>query len=535
MNLAVKSAVQLKHKIYMQKRPVVLIIRDGWGVSPKAELDLPNHADATLLAKTPVQNTLIANYPWAFLTPSGEAVGLPAGQMGNSEVGHLNLGAGRIVYQDLTRINLAIRDGSFFKQQPFLDIANHVKQTNSRLHLMGLCSDGGVHSHIEHIFAILKFARNHEIHNVLIHCFTDGRDTSPTSGAGFVSRLKAEATKLGVGEIVSVIGRYFAMDRDNRWERVSQAYNALVNGVGRCRPDAVLALEEWYKEGKTDEFIPPTLIAKDDQNAKAHTIKDGDGVVFFNFRSDRARELTRSLTDQQFHQFERGILPKIKFVCMTQFDETFHLPIAFPPQRMTNLLSEVLSQHNLKQLHIAETEKYPHVTFFFNGGIEKSLPGEDRKMIPSPKVATYDLKPEMSAYEITEEVIRLIKSQSYDVIILNFANPDMVGHTGSISATIRAVEVTDDCVGKVLKAIQDVNGVALVTADHGNAEKMLDENGMPHTAHTTNPVHIFYVGQDSSKWKVRDGILADVAPTILALLGIQKPIEMTGSSLLLPV
>ena len=516
------------------KRPLVLIIRDGWGVSPSPTSRAEIEGNATLLAKTPVQDSLLANCPWAFLTPSGEAVGLPAGQMGNSEVGHLNLGAGRIVYQDLTRISLAVRNQTFFQNQALREVGEYVKQSNSRLHLMGLCSDGGVHSHIEHLFALLQLAHRQGIQQVLVHCFMDGRDTSPTSGVEYITRLEEQMASLGTGRIASIIGRYFAMDRDNRWERVAEAYNALANGVGRHRQDPIAAMREWYGEGKTDEFIPPTLVAKDSDSLMAQTIQDNDGIIFFNFRSDRARELTRALTDPEFHGFPRKSWPKTTFVCMTEYDETFHLPLAFAPQRLNNILAGILSKNGLTQLRIAETEKYPHVTFFFNGGVETPFLGEDRCLIPSPKVATYDLKPEMSALEITAEVIRRINSKAYDVTILNYANPDMVGHTGSVPAAIRAVEVTDSCVGQVLLALRKVGGVALVTADHGNAEQMVDANGKPFTAHTSNQVHIFYVGDDQSTWKLKSGILADVAPTMLSLLGLPVPNEMTGCSLLEP-
>lgn len=517
-----------------QKRPVVLIIRDGWGVSPNPNL-VQKEGNATLMAKTPVQESLLKNSPFGFLIPSGEQVGLPPGQMGNSEVGHLNLGAGRIVYQDLTRISLAIRERTFFQTPAFTKLLSSTKEAGGRLHLMGLCSDGGVHSHIEHLFALLELAQLHGLNRVFVHCFTDGRDTSPTSGVDYISQLENKIKTLGVGKIASIIGRYFAMDRDNRWERVEQAYKALVNGEGLYQKDAVSAMRHWYEQGKTDEFIPPTLIAEDKNQSADQTIKDNDAVIFFNFRSDRGRQLTRALTDPTFKGFVRNPWPKVHFVCMTEYDETFHLPVAFPPQQLTNTLGEVLAQHHLKQLRVAETEKYPHVTFFFNGGKEEPAPGEDHCLVPSPKVATYDLQPEMSAYEVTKQVTERIKSGLYDVVILNFANADMVGHTGSIPAAIRAVEVTDECVGKVLAAIKEVGGAALVTADHGNAEQMLDANGQPFTAHTTNLVHIFYVAADSAKWKVRDGILADVAPTILDLLGVKIPAEMTGKSLLQPV
>lgn len=516
-----------------QNRPVVLIIRDGWGVSPHPEL-VQKEGNATLMAKTPVQNEMLANCPKGFLIPSGEKVGLPAGQMGNSEVGHLNLGAGRIVYQDLTRISLAVRDRSFFEIPAFNKVISEALQSGKRLHLMGLCSDGGVHSHIDHLFALLELAKMRGLDRVFVHCFTDGRDTSPTSGLEYISQLEKVIHKLGVGKIATITGRYFAMDRDNRWERVEQAYNALTKAEGRLQKDAVSAMKQWYAEGKTDEFIPSTIIAENDAQARTQVVEDNDAIIFFNFRSDRARQITRAFMQPDFKGFSRSRWPKVSYVCMTEYDETFHLPLAFPPQQLNNTLGEVLAKNSLKQLRIAETEKYPHVTFFFNGGKEEPAPGEDHCMVPSPKVATYDLKPEMSAYQVTEEAVKRIKSKSYDVVILNFANADMVGHTGSIPAAIRSVEVTDECVGKVLAALKEVGGVALVTADHGNAEQMLDANGQPYTAHTTNLVHYFYVGPDGAHWKAVDGILADVAPTILTLLGVDIPAEMTGKSLLQP-
>lgn len=516
----------------MQHRPVLLIVRDGWGVNPATKQPGNKDGDATQMARTPVQDSLLKNCPWSYLTPSGSAVGLPDGQMGNSEVGHLNLGAGRVVYQDLTRISLAVKDGSFYQNPAFVKLMQSVKRTGGRLHLMGLCSDGGVHSQLDHLFALLELAQRQGLKQVFVHCFMDGRDTSPTSGVDYIGQLEAKMASLGVGKIVSVIGRYFAMDRDNRWERVSQAYRAMVNGEGTLRPQAGPALKQWYQEGKTDEFIPPTLIAPDQASVSQQTIRDNDGIIFYNFRSDRAREITRALMDPDFKGFDRGPRLKLEYVCLTEYDETFNLPIAFPPQRLTNTLAEVAAKHGLKQLRIAETEKYPHVTFFFNGGEEKPVEGEDRCLVASPKVATYDLKPEMSAYEVTEQLIQRLRSRKYDLIILNFANADMVGHTGSIPAAIRAVEATDECVGRVLQTLQEVGGVALVTADHGNAEQMLDENGKPFTAHTCNQVHLFYVGADAAEWKLESGILADVAPTMLTLLGLPIPSEMTGHSLL---
>ncbi len=514
-------------------RPVVLVIRDGWGLNPAGRAGIEREGDATLMAKTPVNDRLRATYPHSTLNPGGEAVGLPAGQMGNSEVGHLNLGAGRIVYQSLTRITKSIGDGAFF-EIPVLDtLAAALKARGGRLHLMGLCSDGGVHSHLDHLFACIELARRKGIGEVFVHAFTDGRDTSPTSGVGYVAQIEERLRHVGLGAMATVMGRYFAMDRDNRWDRIAAAYNAIVDGVGTVRPSAVDALRKWYAEGKTDEFIPPTVIRPPGTDAGAWTVRDGDGILFFNFRADRARQLTRAFTEAGFSGFERTRRPNVDFVCMTEYQDTFGLPVVFPPETLKNLLADVLAAHGLRQLRIAETEKYAHVTFFFNGGIEEPVAGEDRVLIPSPKVATYDLKPEMSAQQLTDELVRRLEANTYDVVICNYANPDMVGHTGSIPAAVKAVETVDAAVGRALDALERVGGVALITADHGNAEKMLDVSGKPQTANTTFPVEIFYVGGDHAQWKLRPGILADVAPTILFLLGLDVPPEMTGRPLLI--
>jgi 2,3-bisphosphoglycerate-independent phosphoglycerate mutase len=514
-------------------KPLVLIIRDGWGVSASPPERAVTEGNATLLAKTPVHDKILSTYPYSLIGAAGEAVGLPDGQMGNSEVGHLNIGAGRTVYQDFTRISLAVREGTFFEVPAFKDMMEKVKAANSSLHLIGLCSDGGVHSHLDHLFALIDLAKKYGIEKVLVHCLMDGRDTSPTSGVDFITQIQAHLTKAGVGRIATIIGRYYAMDRDNRWDRVEQGWKTIVKGEGAERSDPVEAMRQWYKEDKTDEFIPPTVIVPAGESAK-QLVHDEDGIIFFNFRSDRAREITRALALEDFDAFERDIFPKVHYVCMTEYDETFKLPIAFPPVSLTNILAQVLADHGLKQLRIAETEKYAHVTFFFNGGEEKPFPGEDRCLIPSPKVATYDLKPEMNAPEVTDEVVRRIKSGKYDVIILNYANADMVGHTGIIPAAIKAVEAVDEGVGKVLAALDEVGGTALLTADHGNSEKLLDENGKPFTAHTTDLVHFILVTKDYEKWQVRPGILADIAPTMLQLLGLPKPDEMTGKSLVVP-
>ncbi len=517
-----------------KKRLVVLIIRDGWGVNPRSPEHAEEEGDATHFAQTPIDARLQSSAPHATLDPSGESVGLPAGQMGNSEVGHLNLGAGRIVYQSLTRISRAIREGEFFQSPVLKELTDHLKKNGGRLHVMGLCSDGGVHSHLEHLFAVLELARRAGLSRVFIHCFTDGRDTSPTSGAGYIRQIQDKIRELGVGTIATITGRYYAMDRDKRWERVSEAYRAIVDGVGPVKDDPVATVEEYYATGKTDEFLPATVIRNTGVPAEEQKLRDGDGVLFFNFRADRARQLTHTLTDPKFDGFDRGTPRKVHFVCMTEYDETFTLPIVFPPEQMKNILAEVLAANGLKQFRIAETEKYAHVTYFFNGGVEEPYAGEDRMMIPSPKVATYDLKPEMSAAGVTEELIARLESGKYDAVIVNYANPDMVGHTGSIPAAIKAVETVDACVGRVLDTLRKIGGAALVTADHGNAEKMKDEEGKPFTAHTTFPVNIFYVADDQGKWELRHGILADVAPTMLHLLGIPVPAEMTGTSLLVP-
>jgi 2,3-bisphosphoglycerate-independent phosphoglycerate mutase len=521
-------------KTQLLHRPVVLIIRDGWGLNPAGRAGIEKEGDATLLAKTPINDALRANYPHATLDPGGEAVGLPHGQMGNSEVGHLNLGAGRIVYQSLTRITKSIREEAFFRIPVLKKLMESIKSRGGRLHLMGLCSDGGVHSHVEHLYACLELAKRSGVHEVYIHCFTDGRDTSPTSGVDTIQQIEDRARAIGVGTIATIVGRYFAMDRDKRWDRVSQAYNALVLGEGTLRSDPVEAMRQSYAAEKTDEFIPPTIIRRLGADPSAPLVRDGDGILFFNFRADRARELTQAFMEDGFAGFELKKRPKVDYVCMTEYKDTFHLPTVFPPEPLTNILGDVLAAHGLKQLRIAETEKYAHVTFFFNGGVEEPVAGEDRALVPSPKVATYDLAPEMSALGVTDELVRRLESNQYDVVICNYANPDMVGHTGSIPAATRAVETVDAAVGRVLDTLRKLGGVALVTADHGNAEKLRDENGAPFTSHTTFPVQIFYVGDDHAKWRMHSGILADVAPTMLKLLGIEPPAEMTGHSLLEP-
>ena len=504
---------------------LLLLIMDGFGISNHKE------GNAIYLAKKPNLDKLFKNYPNTLLGASGLDVGLPKGQMGNSEVGHLNLGAGRIVYQDITRIDKAIQDGSFFKNKVLINAVKKAKENNSSLHLIGLVSDGCVHSSLNHLYAILKLAKEYKLERAWVHAFLDGRDTSPTAGKGYVKELLNKFQEIGVGKLSTISGRYYAMDRDKRWERVEKAYQAMVWGKGETASDPLKAIESSYKTNVTDEFMIPKVVTYD-ENPQVGRIKPEDVGIFFNFRADRARELSRALTDKNFNQFKRPDNLTIPLVSMTLYDETLNTDIAFPQVKLYNILAEVLSKNNIPQLRMAETEKYAHVTFFFNGGVEDPYPGEDRIVIPSPKVATYDLKPEMSAYEVTERVIDEIKSKKYKVIILNYANPDMVGHSGILEATIKAVEAVDFCVGEVISAIKEVKGIAFVCGDHGNAEQMIDpQTGGPFTAHTTNPVPLILV-DDDFKGRLRPkGILADVAPTMLQYLGIEKPREMEGISL----
>lgn len=509
------------------RKPLMLIILDGWGYREAKE------GNAVLAARTPNLDFLTKRYPWCLLEASGEAVGLPKGMMGNSEVGHLTIGAGRIMYQDLTRINMSIKDGDFFKNSVFLNAISNAKANYSSLHLMGLASDGGIHSYMPHLYAPLKLAQGKKLKKVYVDAFLDGRDEPPKSALGDIRKLDAFCKAHGNAKISSVSGRYYAMDRDKRWDRTKLAYDALTAGITPYKaPDAEAAVTEAYARGETDEFVKPTIIT-DSEGKPVATIQDNDSVIFFNFRPDRARQLTWAFVKDDFDGFIREKRPKIYLVCMTQYDETLDVPIAFPPIKPENVLGEVLSKHRLIQLRIAETEKYAHVTYFLNGGEEKRYKGEDRCLIPSPKVTTYDLKPEMSAYEITDEVIKRIQSEMYYFIALNFANIDMVGHTGIFEAAVKAVEAVDKCIGRIIEALKETGGVALITADHGNAEEMIDLNtGEPHTAHTSNPVKCIYYGNDEIK-ALRNGKLCDVAPTILELLGISKPQDMTGKSLLI--
>ncbi|MDH3224394.1 MAG: 2,3-bisphosphoglycerate-independent phosphoglycerate mutase [Gemmatimonadota bacterium] len=511
------------------RTPTVLIICDGWGVGATDPSEIARQGNAVAMAQTPVRDRLLADCEWNLLTTSGEAVGLPPGQMGNSEVGHLNLGAGRVVYQDVTRISIAIREGTFYDLPELRTLAGSLRSSGGALHLMGLCSDGGVHSHVEHLWALMDWADRKGL-PVRIHCITDGRDTSPTSGRGWVAETASRAAKMKDGRIDSVSGRYFAMDRDHRWDRTEQAYRCLAEGRGPLTPDPVRFLDRCYAEGVTDEFIPPTVIGEVD--ARPPGIQSSDGILFFNFRADRARQLTAALTEEIFDPFERETGPATLMVTMTRYQEDLPLPVLFHPVKLENVLGQVLSEAGLRQLRMAETEKYPHVTYFFNGGVEEPFAGEERHLVPSPKVATYDLKPEMSARELTDALLAHLDEGAHDFVLVNYANADMVGHTGSIPAAIAAVETVDGCVGEVVSRVQALGGTTFVTADHGNAEKMLDEDGRPFTAHTVFPVRFIHVPPTPSAAGLTEGILADVAPTILAVMGIDPPPEMTGSSLL---
>lgn len=503
------------------------MILDGYGLNEKCE------ANAVCEAKTPVMDRLMKEYPFVKGNASGMNVGLPEGQMGNSEVGHLNMGAGRIVYQDLTKITKAIQDGDFFENEALLSACKNVKEHDSALHLFGLVSDGGVHSHNSHIYGLLELAKREGIEKVYVHCFLDGRDTPPASGKDFVQELEDKMKEMGVGQVASVMGRYYAMDRDNRWDRVELAYKAMVAGEGEKAASGVGAIQTSYDNDKTDEFVLPTVVVNEDGTPVA-TIKNDDSVIFFNFRPDRAREITRTFCDDQFEGFERGERVKTTFVCFTEYDVTIeNKEVAFRKTEITNTFGEFLAANHLKQARIAETEKYAHVTFFFNGGVEEPNEGEDRILVKSPKVATYDLQPEMSAYEVCDKLVEAIKSDKYDVIIINFANPDMVGHTGVESAAVKAVEAVDECVGRAVDALIEVDGQMFICADHGNAEQLLDyETGAPFTAHTTNPVPFILVNADPAYQLRENGCLADIAPTLIELMGMEQPKEMTGTSLL---
>ena len=492
---------------------------DGFGVEG------PSAGNAVVNAPTPNLDKFFSQCPHSRLSASGLDVGLPDGQMGNSEVGHTNIGAGRVVFQDLPHISRDIQSGEFFRNEGLNEAMENCREWGSSLHLMGLLSDGGVHSHITHVYALLQMAKEQGIKNVFVHCFLDGRDVPPSSGKGYVEQLQAKCQELGVGKIATVMGRYYAMDRDKRWDRVQRAYDAIANGEGAFEEDAAQAVQKSYDAGVTDEFVEPVVCAKGGQ------VQDNDSVIFFNFRPDRAREITRCFVDEDFKDVKRkrGFIP-VAYVCMTEYDATMpNVTVAYPREKLSNIFGEYISSLGLTQLRIAETEKYAHVTFFFNGGVEQVFPGEDRCLIDSPKVATYDLQPEMSAYQVTEEAVKRIESGNYDVIILNFANCDMVGHTGVYDAACKAVATVDECVGKVVDATSKMGGVSIITADHGNAERMVDTDGSPFTAHTTNLVPFYIVG---ASVKLRDGRLADIAPTMLDLMGLEKPAEMDGETLI---
>ncbi|MCD8395823.1 MAG: 2,3-bisphosphoglycerate-independent phosphoglycerate mutase [Lachnospiraceae bacterium] len=508
------------------KKPTVLMILDGYGLNEKTE------GNAIAQAATPVMDNLMATCPFVQGAASGLSVGLPDGQMGNSEVGHMNMGAGRVVYQDLTRITKEIQDGDFFENPELKRAMENAKKNDSSLHMWGLLSDGGVHSHNTHVYALLQMAKNYGLKKVYVHCFLDGRDTPPASGKDYVQELTDKMQEIGVGEIGVVSGRYYAMDRDNRWDRVEKAYRALVYGEGEMANSGVEAVAQSYEKDVTDEFVLPTVVMKD--GAPVTTVKDGDSVIFFNFRPDRARELTRTFCCDDFDGFDRGPRVHVTYVCFADYDVTIpNKTVAFPKISVTNTFGEYLAAHNMTQARIAETEKYAHVTFFFNGGVEAPNPGEDRILVKSPKVATYDLQPEMSAPEVCEKIVGAVTSGKYDVVITNFANPDMVGHTGVLSAAIKAIETVDECVGKVVEAVKSMDGKLFICADHGNAEQLIDyETGEPFTAHTTNPVPFILVNCGEGVGLREGGRLADIVPTLIELMGMEQPAEMTGQSLL---
>ncbi|MFB7817008.1 2,3-bisphosphoglycerate-independent phosphoglycerate mutase [Paenibacillus chitinolyticus] len=509
----------------MATKPVALIILDGFGLRGEV------HGNAVAQAKKPNYDRYWNQFPHTTLTACGEAVGLPEGQMGNSEVGHLNIGAGRVVYQDLTRISKSIRDGEFFDNNTLIGAVRHAKQNNKKLHLYGLLSDGGVHSHIAHLFALLELAKKEDLQEVYIHAFLDGRDVAPDSAKNYMEQLQAKIAEIGVGKVATVQGRYYAMDRDKRWERTEKSYRAMVYGDGPHYTDPVKAITESYEKSVFDEFVMPTVIT-DENDKPVGLVESGDAVIFFNFRPDRAIQLSQVFTNKDFRGFDRGeLFPKdLYYVCLTLFSETVEGYVAYKPKDLDNTLGEVLAQNSMRQLRIAETEKYPHVTFFFSGGRDVELPGETRILIPSPKVATYDLKPEMSAYEVAAAAVKEVNEDKQDVIILNFANPDMVGHSGMLEPTIKAVEATDECLGQVVEAILAKGGVVCITADHGNADLVLDDAERPFTAHTTNPVPFIVTSNDVT---LREGgVLADIAPTLLHLLKLAQPPEMTGLSII---
>lgn len=511
----------------MAKKPVVLIIRDGWGVNPGGKETAEQDGNAVELAQTPFHDQMASQYPCGLISASGMDVGLPDGQMGNSEVGHLNLGAGRVVYQDLTRINKCIADRELGQNAVLQDAFAQAKIEGKRLHLIGLISDGGVHSHQDHLIELTKEAKEAGVNDIMVHAITDGRDTSPTGGAGYLSHVEDGLAPYNA-KIATVIGRYYAMDRDRRWERTKLAWDAIVHGVGQ--PTDILASEavaQCYQKDETDEFMQPMIFCEHE----SQRINEGDVVLFFNFRADRARQLSEVFLTEGFHEFETGNIPKVNYYTLTEYDENYTCPIVFATQTLEMVLGEAVAKAGKNQLRIAETEKYPHVSYFFNGGLEQTFEGEDRKVVPSPKeVATYDLKPEMSSVAVEDYVLAHLKD--YDLVIINFANPDMVGHTGVVEAAVKAVERIDAATQTIVEETLKLGGSLLITADHGNAEFMRNADGSPHTAHTTNLVHCYYVGQEAEGKKMNDGILADIAPTLIELLGIEKPAQMTGESLI---
>ena len=511
------------------KRPTVLLILDGYGLSEQTE------HNAIALADTPVMDRLMEEYPFAKGNASGLAVGLPEGQMGSSEVGHLNMGAGRIVYQDLVRITKEIESGSFFENEALLKAMDNAKENGTSLHIFGLLSDGGVHSHNFHLYALLELAKRRGLNKVYVHCFTDGRDTPPESGKDYIRALQDEMDRIGCGRIATVAGRYYAMDRDNHWDRIEKAYRAIALGEGETADSAMEAVTQSYAKGETDEFILPTVVMEN--GAPTAVVGDGDSVVFYNFRSDRAKEMTRVFCCEAFDGFDRGPRKQVTYVCFTDYDATIpNKEVAFEKEEMVNTFGEWLAANGLKQARIAETEKYAHVTSFFNGGKEAPNEGEDRFLIPSPQVATYDLQPEMSAQAVCDTLIDKIRSGEYDVIVANFANSDMVGHTGVEKAAVEAVECLDECIGRVVETIREVDGQLFICADHGNAEVMVnEETGEPWTAHTSNPVPFILVNYDPAYCLREGGCLADIAPTLIEMMGMEKPAEMTGKSLLIPV
>jgi 2,3-bisphosphoglycerate-independent phosphoglycerate mutase len=506
--------------------PLALIIIDGWGYSAARE------GNAITLAETPFYDELSAKYPGTLLEAHGSRVGLPAGVMGNSEVGHLNIGSGRVIRMDVSLVDHEIETGEFFRNKVLTNAMEGSRNRGKALHLIGLISDGQVHSSLTHLYALLKMAKDHGLEQVFVHCFLDGRDTPPSSAAHYVSALQRKLAEIGCGRIATLVGRYYAMDRDKRWERTQRAYDLLTKAIGERATDPLAAIHESYERGVTDEFVGPVAIVRAD-NSPVATIGNDDAVIFFNFRPDRARQLTRALALAEFNEFPISDRPRVEFVCFTMYDNTFNLPVAFPPRHHRNVLAEVWGSSRVRNFRMAETEKYAHVTYFFNGGVEKEYPCEQRLLVPSPKIATYDLQPEMSAFQVTDKVLRAVAEGETDVFVINFANPDMVGHTGKLDKTIEACQYVDTCLGRITRRIREARGITLITADHGNAEQMLDPvTGNPHTAHTTNPVPFHLIDENSIGVKLRSGgALEDVGPTMLGLLGVEKPADMSGKDL----